>query len=88
MTDSVIKYMYITLYTTFTCTCLYTYQQVFALDWEWTRHINRRKPTGEKGGKDRKKDRQRERKKTERKKERKKEWKTRALWQESEKAGN
>ena len=58
VTDSVIKYMYITQYTTFTCTC-YILTNKCCTWLRITRHINRRNLQEKKG-------RQRERK-TERK---------------------
>ena len=70
VTKVVIKYMYITLKTTFTSTC-YILTNKCCTWLRMTRHINRRNLQGEKGCKERKKDRQRERKK-ERKKERRK----------------
>ena len=67
----VIKYMYITLHTTFTSTCYILTNKC----WTWlrmTRHINRRNLQEKRKATERNKDRQRERKK-ERKTRRKKE---------------
>ena len=80
----VIKYMYITLNTTFTSTC-YILTNKCCTWLRMTRHINRRNLQGKRGVKrERKTDREKERK-TERKKERKKE---RVLRQDSDKDGN
>ena len=72
VTKEVIKYIYIKVKHYIYIYMLCTYQQVFALDWEMTRQINRRKHTGNKRLSERKKDRQRDWKK-DRMKERKKE---------------
>ena len=72
VTKVVIKYMYITLNTTFTSTC-YILTNKCCTWLRMTRHINRRNLQGKRGGKrERKTDSEKERK-TERKEERKKE---------------
>ena len=72
VTMMVIKYMYITLNTTFTSTC-YILTNKCCTWLRMTRHMNRRNLLGKRGGKrERKTDREKERK-TERKEERKKE---------------
>ena len=72
MTKVVIKYMYITLKTTFTSTC-YILTNKCCTWLRMTRHINRRNLQGKRvGKKERKTDSEKERK-TERKEERKKE---------------
>ena len=84
VTKVVIKYMYITLKTTFTSTC-YILTNKCCTWLRMTNHINRRNLKGKRGVKrEWKTDREKERK-TERNKERKKE---RVLRQDRDKGGN